>query len=286
MDYFSWLKEFTALIQLISAINFAYIFTHFAQKVYSKIFNEEEFINKQFSSFRNGQLAKVSESIEHMNPIVINGKDTHIHIDSLKSELTIITNRWDKAKEKAQEIIKNFKEVKGVKCLFLYISVYCIIDMLNIAIINVVNIRFFQIFTYLINAMSFIFSIIITYMILRLKWQKKEDIYCYNQTRKFLSYTFIICLFLTIFNEICIILWGIKIEMPTFFTTILLFFCVFLPLYPCLFSVIYIFGNIVYINFFRTKTKTTVLYELRYLNKKKKKLEKAISTITSDLNWE
>lgn len=284
MYYYSWLKEFTAFVQLVSAVNFAYIFTHFAERLFNRIFNEEEDINKKFASFRNGQLAKVSQSIESMDTVNINGTDTDAHVQQMKDSLAKLIARWDKAKDKTQSIIQNSKSVKGLKSLFLYISIYCVIDMFNMAIINTVDIRIIQIFVYSVNILAFVYTIFLTGKILYNKWKEKEDKFCFNQTRKYVTLTIILAVVTAIINEFCVYCWG-ENNIPDFVIYLSLIPCVFLPVYPCLFSVLFIFLKISYVSLFREFNKLCIKWGIWSLNKKKKKYEDAVSVLTSTLNW-
>lgn len=279
-----WLSEFTAFVQLISAVNFTYMFTHFVEKVYTKIFSDEEVINKDFSSFREGQLAKVKSSIESMDSIEVNGCNTDEHIACLRIELESQIARWDKAKNKTQQIINNLKDVKGIKSLFLYISIFCVLDMFNMAVINVVEWHPMHIFVLATNILAFLYTMYITFKILCSSWKEKEDIYCFSQTRKYMTKTILCAAALSAANEIYINNFGYT-DIPNTIIDMILALCVFLPTYPCLLSILFIFVKIIHVKTYRQYTKITILIGIRSLNKRKKKLENAVSTIMDGVNW-
>lgn len=284
MDPYAWLREFTAFVQLISAVNFTYMFTHFADKVYSNIFSNDEVINEKYSSFRDGKLEKVKSSIENMNPIVVNGHETNTKISCLKRNLEDMINKWNQEENATQQIINNLKEAKGVKSLFLYISIYCVLDMLNMALINTVDYRPIYIYVYATNIFAFSYAILITSKVICSSWKGKKDIYCYNKTRKYITRTVFFAVLLAITNEMLIYFHGAS-EIPDTIIILTLALCVFLPMYPCLFSILFILYKIVYITIRRWRTQIRILHGIFKLDKKKKKLENAISTIMDDVNW-
>ena len=285
MDDFIWLEKFTALIQVISAINFTYILTHFPKTVYDKILNEEELTNKRFQSFIDGPLSKAEESIECMDPIVINGKDTIEHITQLKDLLNKYLTIWNDEKNKTEKIIQNIKEAKGIKCLFLFISVFCILDFFNIALVNIYDSQFVQVFIFWINLFSFAFTIWISFKIVFSRWKGREDNYCYNQTSRYIFYTLIFSVVFAIINEWIIAKYGVLLEIPIIISKAILWLCIILPLVPCLLSILLIVSNILRILIHQLYTRIKIHCGLWIIDRRKKKLEGAVRQITSGLGW-
>ena len=282
---FGWLEKFTALVQLISAINFAHIFTHFVEKISKIIFNEEVLVNYNFIKYKEGTLVKLKHDIDKMSPIQINGKSTK-HIESLQKDVKLLIKQWDKVKIKSRILIKRIKKVKGLKCLFLYISAFCIIDMLNMAIINVCNNHFILIFVYLLNIFSLIISLLLVYKIIFFKWGKKDDFACYNQTWKYLVYTIVLSLFLAFFNELYVRKYGILFDISPSISSFSLLLCVILPLIPCFFSIVLLLSTILILTIYRLITKFYISVKIFIIIRKKKYLEKTVYTLMGGTKWE
>ena len=150
----SWIDNFMALIQLISAVNFVYIISHFPSAVLGVIFNKKKLINDRFSSFTN-QINADLQSLDTMTPMTIqDGRTNGQEIESLKEDYKKMKSEWDVKRDETESVIDKAQSVKGSKCLILYTSLYCILTMFNIAMIKVTQCDFWLVSTILINKLA------------------------------------------------------------------------------------------------------------------------------------
>ncbi|WP_251621937.1 hypothetical protein [Odoribacter lunatus] len=280
MDNF--LDDFATFIQLMSAVNFAYIFTSLPKTIYHSIFDEEQRRNQRFNEFRLGILEPFRQDLDNMHSFVIDGHDTSTHIDKLNKKFVDIVDKWENIEAQTKNWTNNIKKAKGFKCLSLYISVYCIVDLFVIAAMKTwAN---WYVYAYLLNFCALYYSIKITLKILRSKWKNKKNIFCYNKTRKYITRTMIVSF----------ALWGIYELTPSHLDIGViknfLYPNILLPLYPCIFSVGYIFAIIIFVDTYRRFKKIQLSYILTKLKKEKKKIDAAYNLLTSqesqELKWE
>ena len=236
----TWLDSFTALIQLISAVNFVYIVSHFPTKVLSVIFNKEKLIADHFSSSTN-QINADLQSLETMNPITIqDGRTNQAEIDSLKDKYTSLKNDWDAKQAETERVIDTAKSVKGSKCLFLFISLYCILTLFNIGIMKACQTEFWCIETMTFNVIALGCSLYYTYIMWKHKWDGKGDVECYTSTGWWFLAVLVAAYLLSGLNSL-ILSWvgGIPLHQPS--VDVLLSLCVILPFYPCLMTIVFIY---------------------------------------------
>lgn len=233
----SYLNNYATLIQLISAVNFAYIFTRFHQRVYRLIFNEKKLIDDKFTSFTNDMTVDM-DSLETMDPLdTTNGQTNRGTLDKLKEDFRQLKTEWDSKKEKMTNLLQRVKQVKGVRSLFLYISLFCLIDLFNIANSSYKNGGIFDYFFIVFSLASIVVPAILTYKILTFKWESKSEVLCYKWTSTSFVFTTAGALILTLvfYN-----LWGL--ELPEWAYSACAIIAVFLPFYACLFSIFYVWG--------------------------------------------
>lgn len=235
-----WLKDFMTPIQLISAVNFVYIVTHLPGKIYNLIFDEERFWNYYYWEFIN-QISADMESLKAMEPIETkDGKSNSKTIENLKERYDLLIKSWNSLKESFQPELDKAKNVKGFKCLFLIISLYCIIILLHIPLTALMNNNITYNFNFLFNILIVIYAIKLTYVILGDKWRNKSNFICYSNTFKYFIYSFIAVLISVIFNEFYIHKADTIFIIPEKICNIAFIFNVLIPFYPCFFSLLYI----------------------------------------------
>lgn len=232
----SYLNNYATLIQLISAVNFAYIFTRFHQRVYRLIFNEKKLIDDKFTSFTN-DMAVDMDSLETMTPLdTTNGQTNRGTLDKLKEDLRQLKAEWDSKKEKMTNLLQRVKQVKGVRSLFLHISLFCLIDLFNLANIAWSKGGFCEYFFVFFSLVSIVVPAILTYKILLFRWEHKSEVLCYKWTSTAFIITTVTTLILTI------VLYNLLEELPKWLYSVSAFIAVFLPFYASLFSISYVWG--------------------------------------------
>lgn len=233
---FTNLNNYAALIQLISAVNFAYIFTRFHQRVYRLIFNEKKLIEDRFTSFIN-DITVDKSSLQSMEPIeTTKGATNEQALTELKERFEGLLAAWNEQRSKMTSTLQRVKNVKGVRSLFLFISLYCLINLFNIATCGWCKNSFWDGFTILFNLLSFIVPAILTYKILRFKWANVSEVYCYRWTSWSFIITITVSLLLAWLNFIYV---GIEVMAPVMYK-IAFVMSIVIPFYACLFSVVYI----------------------------------------------
>lgn len=233
----SYLNNYTTLIQLISAVNFAYIFTRFHQRVYRLIFNEKKLIDDKFTSFTNDMTVDM-DSLETMEPLdTTNGQSNREAINNLKENFKRLEESWATQRDNMTRLLQKVKQVKGVRSLFLYISLFCLIDLFNIANAGCRREGFCEYFFVVFSLTSIMVPVILTYKILFFMWEHKSEVLCYKWTSTAFIVTMAGSLILTLvlYNIL-----GIELPKWLYFTSAII--AVFLPFYASLFSVIYIWG--------------------------------------------
>ena len=232
------LTNYTTLIQLISAVNFAYIFTRFHQKVYELIFDEKKLIDNKFTAFTNDMSADV-ESLQLMDPIeTTKGTSNAPKLEEIKNAFGKLESDWEAKKGSIIKTLQKVKNAKGVRSLFLYISLFCLVDLFNISTIHWCEGGFWEQFTVIFSMSSIITPAILTYKIIFFKWEEKHEVLCYKWTSCASFITIISSLILTIVNY-CFVGWAILTDTICIITFLL---SLILPFYVCAFSILYIVG--------------------------------------------
>lgn len=235
----NWLDSFTVLIQLISAVNFVYIASHFPSKVIDYIFDKKKLITDKFGSFTN-QITADLQSLESMKPMTMqDGRSNQDAINALKKDYENLKKEWDKKQDAAEEIIEKAKSVKGTNSLFLYISLYCIFSIFNIAMMKVTNADFWLVTTILMNIFAFLCSFYYTFVVWSHKWDKKDRVECYVSTCHWFARSVVLAFILSCVNSL-IVIYLVAFPVYQIIANILLSLCVFLPFYPFFMVIVFI----------------------------------------------
>ena len=236
----NWIDNFTALIQLISAVNFIYIISHFPTKVLGVIFNKEKLIGEHFSDLTD-QINADLQSLETMVPITIqDGRTNQGEIDDLRNKYVTLKTKWDAKKSETEQVIDTAKSVKGSRCLFLFISLYCILTLLNIGIVKTCQSEYWCIHIIAFNVITLICSFYYTYIMWKHKWDGKGDAECYISTcRGFLAVLAVSYLLSGINSLIVFLTGGMPLHQPS--VDVMMALCIFLPFYPYLMTIMFIY---------------------------------------------
>ncbi len=284
-DGTSWLEHFTTAIQLITAINVTYIFTHFPKRIYDSIFNYEETRRQKYALFKDTHLSVLENDLDNMEKKKVLGQTLTVPA-KLKSEVVRVKEQWESWAKWSDNLIKRTKEVKGVKCLFLFVSVYCFLNLLGIGVINVWSTGGTALETLCAyNIVSAVFSLLILIKVLSGAWNSREDNECYDSTRRYIGWGLILTVILCIVNSI-FIHFGNYIVAPRWIVFLCLVVSVVLPFIPCIFSIVYVLGVVSVIDASRYVQKLILRVKLWGIKRKKKKIENACRLIDADsLDW-
>lgn len=129
------LFAFTALIQLISAVNFANIKFHFHEKVFELLLDVQLILDEMFRPMESTISADI-ESLMGMDTMETkNNRSLQPRIDRLIREYQGLSSEWNIKKQTYYTTKENCIQAQGIKSFFLFISLYCIYDLALIALI-------------------------------------------------------------------------------------------------------------------------------------------------------
>lgn len=202
------------------------------------IFDEQKLIDNKFTAFTNDMSADV-ESLQLMDPIeTTKGTSNALKLEELKNEFDKLGSDWETKKGSIVKTLQKVKNAKGVRSLFLYISLFCLVDLFNISTINWCKGGFWEQFTVIFSMSSIIAPAILTYKIVCFKWEEKPEVLCYKWTSCASFITLISSFILTIVNY-CFVGWVIFAKTICIITFLL---SLIIPFYACAFSILYIVG--------------------------------------------
>lgn len=284
------IEHFTAAIQLITAVNFTFILTHLPKCIFKQILGYDLVCREKFKKFRAIKLGGIANDINNMKNIVIDGVETSRHKNKLTSKVDRIIASWDFCEEKSVSIINRLCKAKGFKCLFLFISVYCVFDLIAIPSLNLWSNDYLITLISLINLFAIFHTLRLSWIILHSKWDAKPDRECYNRTIVFLAYTFLgiipvwfLANFLPNiqFNE------NLRLDAVVVLKGIWEFdiwSCLLLPFYPYVFSMLYVLGAILVVNVMRCYHRVFLTCRIYLLERNKRKYDEAYATLTN-VDW-
>lgn len=232
------LDHYTTLIQLITAVNFAYIFTKFHDKVFTIFFNVEDIIKKHCTSFIN-EITIDKASLASMEPIVSKAKSNATSLSNLKARFEELYNKWEEKKKKLGDEIKHVREIKGIKSLFLFVSLFCLVDLFNIATCAIGQKTGFEQFSVAFCVITVLVSLFLTVEILKLKFDKMSEVCCYKRTAWFFVITCVASLAFLMIDGTILVRFN-KVLSNDILIKIACYSAIFLPFYPCFISIVYI----------------------------------------------
>lgn len=230
------MDNFTTLIQLISAINCAFIVISFFDRVYSMFFNVDQMKSTYFSPLTQS-IDLCQGSLENLNPPdtpdwkVFRRKKERLkqRLDIYKAQQAVVLTELEKEAD-------NIRQVTGLKSFFLFISIYCFIDLFLIALMKTCpwsGLVYFQIsfnFTYLFCCFFFM------NVIDKKKWNGKHASHCYHRSIFYFSACFFISMLLCVLSNLL----GLTKEMvPSVIQYLDNLLSVVLPFCPIVFAYYY-----------------------------------------------
>ena len=271
-----WLEHFIPFIQFVGAINIVYIATHFPTKVYELIFNKDK-IESELSELRD-KIHAGAGAVEAMGVMTMaNGKTNEAGVVELKRDYRALSDEWNAKHDEINCEIETARNVKGAKSLFLNITLYCILILLDIAAFSITEYEFFRLSIVTLNVATAISAIYFSRIIWGHRWDGKRNNDCYRSTFKFFMVQVVVSL---LFPAVCLVLqmlsaakWGINWSVPDCVCDPILLLCIFLPIYPCLASVIFIFSHEAKINDLKESISNDFIGKQKELDERKKKFE-------------
>ena len=127
------LLNFVSVIQLVTALNFANISSSLHEKMFKNLVDVRSFFDFRFGELQKQMTADV-ESLKSMSPIETkDGKSNKETIDKLSNEYFNLNVLWDCERKRVENKMGEFLTTKGINSLFLFISLYCLVDLFFIA---------------------------------------------------------------------------------------------------------------------------------------------------------
>lgn len=229
------LSAYMTLIQLISAVNFAYISLKFNQKIFDTFFNINAFYNMyegvgmniivKYASF----VSMSKKSDEKLIKQIEEGKVRCMNLD----------NKWDELYKDSEAKIKSHLNVKGFNSLFLFVSLFCVYDLFLLGHIARISSVQNEVFLFLVNLFSLMFCGYYMIKIIRQKDDRHSTI-IYNESVFYSLVSFFVPLVISslitdksYFVKFCCLFDEIHI-----LNSVL---CVLIPFVPCIFTYMYTF---------------------------------------------
>lgn len=280
-----WLEHFATAIGVIAAVNFGYIITHFPKEIVNNLLQFDANQNDKINKYTDKKLPKVAESIRALTSRNTCGAKIDHLIEELTNRLKHIENYSKISNDLLQKKSLWLKRAKGIKCLFLVGSLYCVFVLFLIGLLSCPHFGISHKLLITINICTLSVLIWLSFMVVFNRWAKCDDSYCYQTTIKALVLVFIICLLIH--------LWFIDSEIANQlykyispYENHILFTSVCIPLYPCVFSLLivaavlswgcilrFIYGIVIF---------HLQLWKLKY---KKREIDKALHTLKGNFNW-
>lgn len=239
------LFDFIGVIQVICAVNFAWIIEKFHATVFSKLFNTNiiEDKLKPIDSDVCTDLTSISEMLSKFQGSKIKFKN---ELTALKNDYEEFKPLWAKAKDNVYGIVTRCLGAKCFRSFFLYISLYCICDIILISCIHAYKNVLFSHYLCLLNYTTVIISI---WYILKIILQRdhRDDSKLYQTALLALLATIgsiFICLAVNKFwNNIIFDLITLNIV-----SKIGSAMSIIIPFIPCVFAALYSLISIIFIH--------------------------------------
>lgn len=230
------MEQFTSLIQLVTAINCAFIVVSFLKRVYDMFFNVQQMDSIYFNPL-NQSINLCQGSLDNLNPP--STKEWTVFrrkVSRLKERLDVDRLQLSAAKATIIAEAESICQVSGFKSFFLFISIYCFCDLLLIGLISNCSWVGLKVIQLVYNILCFVFCIYFTYVIHTRKWIGKHSTQCYNNSILCVA----VCLFFSIGLSALCELMGLRDGMiPNNVILLSSALSLALPFYPIIFTFYY-----------------------------------------------
>lgn len=266
------LSHFTSVIQLISAVNFANIAFGFHTKVFRILFDIRKTVKATYQPIKE-DIIVASDSLKSMEPIeTTDGKTTEEEVISLQQAYRELKTKCKKEIDKLYSTCKKFSDTEIVKIFFLFVSLYCIIDLVLIALSSAIKCIIPDTMLHLTNFLTFGFCF--KYIIHIIKQNNKVT---YKTAIIDTAIILGISIILSIINFIFIEIFYVSFEIPMYAVIISYCLSVLIPFIPCIFCFYYARNKVKQIN-------TNVKDALQILKQESEKLQKRMDNLNSISN--
>lgn len=154
-----FLFNFSALIQLVAAINFAYILCQFNKRFDNVISNAGDYIQRSFDKISDKINLDMMSLKSKLALSQAGGLNCAAFIDKLTNSLSEIKHYKEQKNVQIKNVISLFVNKEGYGCLFFFLSLYSVLDLAIIAWISVSDNWNISLFLYLVNLFSLIYSL-------------------------------------------------------------------------------------------------------------------------------
>lgn len=228
------LNNFTALIQLISAVNFANILFGYHKKVFRVLFNIKQTIDLKFDKVKKTTTIDL-DSLQKIKPIdSTDGTSTEASIDTLKADYESFDIEFKTKLNTLYEDCRRASDTNWVKTFFLFISLYCVLDLLLIALIYTFNTTFTHCILHIINFATVIFIVIYVVNIF-----KQTSDPSYKVAIRDCAAIVIFAVLLSGLNSILISI-GLDFPIPEWVEIISATLSILIPFIPCILCFFYV----------------------------------------------
>lgn len=171
--WYSDLEKFTPAIQLMAGVNFAYIMASLIGKLTDIFSNAIKKIDAK-SNKLHSEIHVDIESLKAFKPLTdSDGKTNSGHIAKLQKAYEDCSEKWDNKAKELTDYYESHKNFYGFQIICLFVSLYCIVDLILIGYASVYRMRLCsELYAY--NWVSLIAIAIYTVRIL--KHPRKEDV--------------------------------------------------------------------------------------------------------------
>lgn len=125
------LLNFLAVIQFVAAFNFANVSSTLHMRLFRYLVDVDGFFDMQFGDLQR-KMTIDTESLKSMNLEAV-GEENLLVINDLKQKYLNFSNKWEEWKGNLNTSMDDFKSLKGINSMFLFLSVYSIFDMIFIS---------------------------------------------------------------------------------------------------------------------------------------------------------
>lgn len=232
-----WIDNFTAIIQLMCAVNFGFIATSYNEKIYNMFFKHTLLVDRPYRKIVDiNRLVVNSETSKEMVPKDSSYGITNEEIEEAQKaleELNEAIEKWNKESCNLNDKINKEKNINGAGNFFLFISIYGVIEMILIALIQSSKYSFFLIFLAILNTAVFIYSLGIAWFIRSHKMDKRSTYSCFIGMISVYGCFIIAAIILTS-------MYASDFSLPPMFINICLSEGVILPFFPLFFLTLHI----------------------------------------------
>lgn len=269
------LTDFTALIQLIAGVNFAFILGDFLKNALGVLFTSDVILDDKDKEL-NQSFAVDLDSVNTMVPIVtVDGMSSEETLISLKMSYEELNKDWTLKREKILNQIKEVKDIAGFDTLFLAASAYSVFDLLFIALGGSVDSWMLDVFIMLFNVLTLISFVF--YVVRLCKFKAKKIVIEGKWCLVWMLFVLMISVFLASINQL-FVLYDLFFVCPMWMCSLLeVILCVVIPFLVLLSSILFVLFYEILFNFQIARGVREITAKQVELREQKSNLDKSYS---------